>query len=43
MLREAIRSFARKEIAPLVDEAEEKGIYPKQLFPMLGDLGYAIR
>jgi alkylation response protein AidB-like acyl-CoA dehydrogenase len=40
MLREAIRSFAKKEIAPLVDEAEEKRTAPRQLFPMMGNLGY---
>ncbi len=40
MLREAIRDFAEKEIAPLVDEAEEKEKYPEQLFPKMGELGY---
>ena len=40
MLKEAIRSFAEKEIAPLVDEAEKNRTFPVQLFPKMGDLGY---
>jgi len=40
MLMEAIRAFAIKEIAPLVDEAEEKEEFPKALFPKMGELGY---
>lgn len=40
MFRDAIRNFAEKEIAPLVDEAEEKESFPKQLFPQMGALGY---
>ena len=40
IFREAIKRFAEKEIAPLVDEAEEKEKFPVQLFPMMGDLGY---
>lgn len=40
MFREAIRSFAEKEIAPLVEEAEEKEKFPVELFPKLGRLGY---
>ena len=40
MLKEAIRSFAEKEIAPLVDEAEKNKTFPVQLFPKMGDLGY---
>ena len=40
MLREAVRSFAAKEIAPLVDEAEDTETFPVQLFPMMGDLDY---
>lgn len=40
MLREAVRAFAQKEIAPLVEEAEEKAKFPKQLFRMAGELGY---
>jgi len=40
MLREAIRDFAEKEIAPLVDEAEAKEQFPVELFPRMGELGY---
>ena len=40
MLREVIRNFVEKEIAPLVDEAEAKEQFPVQLFPMMGELGY---
>ncbi|HLE80362.1 MAG TPA: acyl-CoA dehydrogenase family protein [Dehalococcoidia bacterium] len=40
IFREAIAQFAEKEIAPLVNEAEEKEKFPVQLFPMMGDLGY---
>jgi len=40
MLREAVRGFAQKEIAPLVDEAEKTGTFPLQLFPQMGELGY---
>ncbi|MDP2952259.1 MAG: acyl-CoA dehydrogenase family protein [Chloroflexota bacterium] len=40
MFQDAVRKFAQKEIAPLVDEAEEKERFPLQLFPMMGDLGY---
>lgn len=40
MLREAIRNFAEKEIAPLVEEAETKEKFPLELFPKMGSLGY---
>ncbi len=40
MLVEAIRDFVSKEIAPLVDEAEEKEEFPIELFPKMGELGY---
>ena len=40
MLKEAIRDFTEKEIAPLIDEAEEKEKFPKELFPKMGELGY---
>jgi butyryl-CoA dehydrogenase len=35
-----IRDFAEKEVAPLVDEAEETNIFPKQLFKKMGDMGF---
>jgi len=40
MFQKAIRDFTEKEIAPLVDEAEEKETTPVELFPKLGKLGY---
>lgn len=40
IFQDAIREFAEREIAPLVDEAEETNIFPKQLFKQLGDLGF---
>ena len=39
IFQETIRNFALKEIAPLVDEAEEKNVFPQQLFKKLGDMG----
>ncbi len=40
MFREAIRSFAQDEVAPLVDEAEKNERFPVQLFPRMGEFGY---
>ncbi|MBM2831126.1 MAG: acyl-CoA dehydrogenase [Dehalococcoidia bacterium] len=40
MFREAIRDFAEKDIAPLVNDAEEKERFPAHLFPHMGQLGY---
>jgi len=40
MFKEAIHSFAEKEISPLVDEAEKTATFPLQLFPQMGELGY---
>lgn len=40
IFQEAIRDFAQKEIAPLVDEAEEKNVFPKQLFKKMGEQGF---
>jgi butyryl-CoA dehydrogenase len=40
MFQEAICTFAAKEIAPLVDEAEKTATFPLQLFPQMGKLGY---
>jgi len=35
-----MRDFAQKETAPLVDEAKETNVFPKQLFKKLDDLGF---
>jgi alkylation response protein AidB-like acyl-CoA dehydrogenase len=40
IFRDAIRDFAEKEIAPLVEEAEETETFPVELFPKMGDLGF---
>lgn len=40
MLRNSVRSFAAREIAPLVDEYEKRQKFPVELFKKLGDLGY---
>jgi len=40
MFQAAIRSFVQKEIAPIVDEAEEKEECPRDIFSKLGKLGY---
>jgi len=38
--RVAVRSFAEKELAPLVEELEAAERFPKDLFRQLGTLGY---
>lgn len=40
MWRRAVREFAEKEIAPLVDEAEEKESFPVKILPRMASLGY---
>ena len=40
MFQEAVRDFAKKEVEPLVKEAEETESMPVQLFAKLGELGY---
>src|ERR1700739_1424729 len=38
-LREAVRAFAQKEIAPLAAEADRTDRFPMALWPRLGELG----
>jgi len=38
--RDALRKFAQKEIAPLVDEYEEKAEYPQFIFKKIAEPGY---
>jgi len=38
--RDALRKFAKKEIAPLVEACEEKEEYPQFIFKKVGQLGY---
>lgn len=40
IFKDMIRDFARKEIAPLVDKAEETHTFPKQLFKRMGEQGF---
>ena len=40
MMRDAIQTFCKEEIAPLVEEAEEKQEFPSQLFPKNGRNGF---
>ncbi|MGA2464914.1 MAG: acyl-CoA dehydrogenase family protein [Thermodesulfobacteriota bacterium] len=40
MVKEALRRFVEKEVAPLVEEAEAQGKFPLQLFRRMGQLGY---
>jgi acyl-CoA dehydrogenase len=41
MLRKAVREFVRKEIAPFVDDWEEQGGFPRELYKKVGELGYS--
>ncbi|MFO7861656.1 MAG: acyl-CoA dehydrogenase family protein [Desulfosalsimonas sp.] len=41
MLRKAVREFVRKEIAPFVDDWEEEGGFPRELYKKVGELGYS--
>jgi len=41
MLRNAVREFVRKEIAPFVDDWEEQGGFPRDLYKKVGELGYS--
>ena len=38
-LRAAVRLFAEREIAPLAADVDASDAFPRQLWPMLGDLG----
>ena len=40
MFRDSLREFAAKEVAPLVQEAEETETCPAELFSRMGKLGY---
>lgn len=40
IFRETFRRFCEREIAPLVEEAEENETFPLHLFPRMGELGY---
>ena len=38
-LREAVQQFARREVAPLADQADRDNAFPNALWPKLGELG----
>lgn len=40
MFRKAIRGFIQSEVVPLVEEAEDRETFPKELYRKMGDLGY---
>jgi alkylation response protein AidB-like acyl-CoA dehydrogenase len=40
MIRKTARDFARKELAPVSLEANEKGVFPDRIFKKLGELGF---
>jgi len=39
IFRETVRRFVQKEVAPKIEEWEEKGCYDKAIFPRMGELG----
>ena len=40
IFREQLRSFIEKELAPHADEWEEAGVFPKEVFTKMGELGF---
>jgi acyl-CoA dehydrogenase len=40
MIQKTARDFARKDLAPVAAEANEKGFFPDEIFPKLGELGF---
>ncbi len=39
MLRDSVRQFAQKEIAPIADDIDHSNQFPRHLWPKLGELG----
>ena len=39
MMRDAIQTFCKEEIAPLVEEAEKTESFPLELYPKLAEMG----
>ena len=40
MLRQSLREFVEKELAPHAEEWEEEGLFPNWVFKRMGELGY---
>ncbi|MHA1208404.1 MAG: acyl-CoA dehydrogenase [Candidatus Freyarchaeota archaeon] len=40
MIRQTVREFAEKELAPRVEEAEEKGEFPREVIKKAAELGF---
>lgn len=40
IFKKTVRRFFEKELAPLVDKAEEEEIFPREIFKRMGELGY---
>ncbi|MBP9694262.1 MAG: acyl-CoA dehydrogenase family protein, partial [Alphaproteobacteria bacterium] len=39
MIRQTVRSFATKEVAPLAEETDRLNLFPNQLWKKMGDIG----
>ena len=39
MLRDSVRSFVGDKIAPVADEIDKTNVFPRHLWPQMGDLG----
>ncbi|HEY8947628.1 MAG TPA: isovaleryl-CoA dehydrogenase [Rhizomicrobium sp.] len=39
MIRDSVRSFTSDQIAPIADEVDKSNIFPRHLWPKLGELG----
>jgi len=39
LIRETVREFCRREIAPIADRIDSEDWFPRELWPQLGDLG----
>src|SRR5580658_2398870 len=39
MLRDSVRSFVGDKVAPLADEIDKSNIFPRHLWPQMGELG----
>ena len=39
LIRKTIRSFVKREISPIIEDACQSCVFPKKLLPKLGELG----